>query len=50
MIIFINTLIVINLINKKINENDTKIKDLLNYNKQNLNFYDNKGLINFNNN
>lgn len=41
---------IINLINKKINENDTKIKDLLNYNKQNLNFYDNKGLINFNNN
>jgi hypothetical protein len=37
---------IINLINKKINRNDKKIKDLLNYNKDNLNFYDNKELIN----
>jgi hypothetical protein len=36
---------IINLINKKINENDPKMKDLLENNLNNLNFYNNKELI-----
>ena len=36
---------IINLINKKNNENDDTMKNLLNHNKDNLNFYDNKELI-----
>ena len=39
---------IIDLINKKISENDEKMKNILNYNKNNLNFYDNKELIKLN--